>query len=262
MTVQLIPREVRWYGWKPDYPDQRDFQYKPALTKKQLAPQLGKTRNLARTKMPPVYDQGALGSCTANAIAGALQYQRRFERLPNVFMPSRLAIYYGEREIDNSIDYDAGAYIRDGMKVVAKQGAAPEELWPYDIGRFRERPPESYYPEAEKFQALVYERVEQTEFGLKAALWDGHPIVFGVSVYESFESSIVDQTGAVPTPKESETLLGGHAILMTGFSKTLVRFRNSWGDSWGKSGYGTMPLDYVLDPNLADDFWIIRDVED
>lgn len=258
MTV-LKPRQIRHYGWRPDTPDLRDRAAK-VVAPMRLAALPPSVDLSARPAMPPVYNQGELGSCTANAIGAAFEYELRRQELAD-FTPSRLAIYYGERVIERTVKTDAGAEIRDGMKVIAKQGAGPESLWPYVISRFAKAPPAAYVAVARKHLCVSYERVEQTEVGIKRALAAGYPIVFGISVYDSFESDAVAKTGLVPMPKKSEKLLGGHAILMTGYTKSRVRFRNSWGKSWGLGGYATLPFSYVLDSNLASDFWIAKIVE-
>lgn len=259
MTTILKPRRIRRFGWKPDIPDIRDRSAKVTAPMKVTA--LPKTVDLhARTAMPPIYDQGDLGSCTANAIAAAFEYELRKQKLAD-FMPSRLAIYYGERVIEGSVDSDAGAEIRDGMKVIAKQGAGPESLWPYNVARFRQQPSAEYFAAAKSHLCISYERVDQTELGLKRALAAGYPVVFGFTVYESFESDAVANTGRVPMPRKDEEVLGGHAVVMTGYTGTRVRVRNSWGVAWASSGYCTMPLDYVLNPDLASDFWICKLVQ-
>jgi len=255
----LTPRRIQRFGWRKDSLDPRDRTAKVVAPMKVSA--LPATVDLhTRAAMPPIVDQGQLGSCTSNAIAGAFEYELRKQKLAD-FPPSRLAIYYGERVIEGTVDSDAGAEIRDGMKVVAKQGAGPESLWPSNIALFRNAPNAAYQAAALKHLCISYERVEQTELGLKRAMAAGFPIVFGFTVYESFESDAVAATGRVPMPKASESVLGGHAVVMTGYTKTRVRCRNSWGPSWGVGGYFTMPLAYVLDQNLASDFWICKVVE-
>jgi C1A family cysteine protease len=98
---------------------------------------------------------------------------------------------------------------------------------------------------------------------LKGCLASGSPVVFGFSVYESFESAAVAKTGTMPMPKPSEKQLGGHAVLAVGYDDAQERviIRNSWGTGWGKKGCFTMPYAYITDDNLCDDFWTIRLVE-
>src|SRR5262249_13478309 len=140
----------------------------------------------------PVYDQGGLGSCTANAIGGAVQFDRRKSKQKPDFVPSRLFIYYNERVIEHSIHYDAGAQLRDGIKTVAKQGVCPEQEWPYDDtapssenapfpprAPAGQRPPSKCYTDAKKYAAISYQRVQQTLAQMKGCLADGYPFVFG-----------------------------------------------------------------------------------
>ena len=257
--ARLARRSIKGYGWIPDLPDRRDFVYSaPTGTLEALPPRVDLTAGC-----PPIYDQGNLGSCTAQAIAGALQFDQMKQGQPDVFTPSRLFIYYNERVVERTVDEDAGAMIRDGIKSVAKQGAPHETLWPYKISKFRTKPDAAAYKDAALHEAIVYQRVLQTEPQMKGCLASGYPFVFGFSVYESFETAAVAKNGAVPMPKPSETLLGGHAVLAVGYDDPARRFliRNSWGTSWGVGGYGTMPYEYLLDDDLTADLWTIKQVE-
>jgi C1A family cysteine protease len=243
----------RSYGWRPDKPDQRDHLFKAPRFRMGLP----KSVDL-RPSCPPVWDQGDLGSCTAQAIGAAVQFAMA-KQLAQQFQPSRLMIYYGERVIENSVGEDAGAEIRDGIKVVAKTGASPEVLWPYIIEKFTRKPPAKAYAAAKKLKAAKYERLTSTENQLKACLASGFPFVFGFSVYDSFETEAVARTGRMPVPKKTETLLGGHAVMAVGYSdaKKCFLVRNSWGTAWGIKGYFWMPYKLVTDTNFSDDFWMI-----
>jgi len=141
------------YGWIKDRPDFRDHLYR--RPSQLLAAPLPQTVDL-RQQCPPVYDQGQLGSCTANAIAGALEFDRLKQGLTD-FTPSRLFIYYNERAIEGTVDSDSGAQIRDGIKSVAAQGDCPESEWPYDISQFTVQPPQSCYDDALRYKALKYQ---------------------------------------------------------------------------------------------------------
>ena len=254
----LRPREVKRFGWTPDIPDARDYMYSAPEA---VLTSLPKKVDL-RSKMPKIYDQGQLGSCTANAIGGAFEFDQLKEGHKD-FMPSRLFIYYNERAMEGTIDTDAGAMIRDGMKSVAKVGVCTEDTWPYDISQFTAKPPAKAYTEAKKHQALVYRRVMGNLHQMQGCLASGYPFVFGFSVYESFMSPDVAKTGEVPLPPRGEQLIGGHAVAAVGYDDAKQSFivRNSWGTGWGIKGYCLMPYAYVSDPQLARDFWAIYTVE-
>jgi len=243
----------------PDLPDQRDHIFSaPAPVLTVLPPSV----DLQSACPPIVYDQGALGSCTANAIAGALEFDLGKQKLCD-FMPSRLFIYYNERKIEGTVDSDSGAMIRDGIKSVAKQGVCTEDLWPYEIDKFTEEPTSACYTAALDNQALSYQRVPQNLDQMRGCLANGFPFVFGFTVYESFESREVAKTGVVPMPGTGESILGGHAVLAVGYDDETQRFRvrNSWGSGWGDGGYFTIPYAYLTKRSLASDFWTISKIE-
>jgi C1A family cysteine protease len=254
--------KIKRYGWIPDLPDARDVLYS--------APQevLGKLP--AKVDLRPsgpniVYDQGELGSCTGNAIAGAVQFERIKQNLSNAqtLLPSRLFIYYNERVIEGTVSQDSGAAIRDGVKSVATQGVCFEsgpDSWPYEISKFTAKPPQGCYDAALKNKIVQYSRVVQILNQMKGCLAHGYPFVFGFTVYESFESSQVAKTGVVPMPGPQEHAIGGHATLAMGYDDTEHRFivRNSWGPDWGMKGHFTIPYAYLTDSHLSDDFWTIR----
>jgi C1A family cysteine protease len=251
-------RKIARYGWIRDIPDQRDLLY---AAPPEFLLKLPSSVDL-RPQCPPVYDQGELGSCTANAIAADLEFDQMKEKQSQIFVPSRLFIYYNERVMEGTVASDSGAQIRDGIKSVAKQGACPENLWPYDITKFAVKPPQQCYTQALKYKAVQYQRVSQISNQLKGCLASGYPFVFGFTVYESFESLQVSQTGHAPMPSATEAVVGGHAVMAVGYDDSQNWFivRNSWGEEWGMQGYFTLPYTYLLDQNLASDFWTIRTV--
>jgi C1A family cysteine protease len=203
-----------------------------------------------------------LGSCTANAIAAAFEYSQVKGGRAD-FMPSRLFIYYEERKMEGSIESDAGAMIRDGVKVINKIGVVSEVEWPYDISKFAVEPTARVYGDARYHRSVRYQRVGQTLNTMRHCLAQGNPFVFGFQVYDSFMSDRVAKTGDVSMPGQDEDALGGHAVLAVGY-KTIYGAlvficRNSWGE-WGDKGYFYMPAAYLLDSNLCDDLWTISQV--
>lgn len=248
-------RKIKHYGWRRDLPDNRDYLY---FAPPQILASLPPSIDL-RSQCPPVYDQGQLGSCTANAIAGAVEFDLIKEQQKRVFVPSRLFLYYNERVIEGTPDTDSGAEIRDGIKSMSSQGDCPEDLWPYDITKFAVKPPATCYQNAKQYEAVKYQRLQQDLNQFKGCLASGYPFVFGFTVYSSFESQQVATTGHAPMPQPGEEVLGGHAVVAVGFDDSQQWFivRNSWGTSWGMKGYFTMPYTYLLDQNLSSDFWTI-----
>ena len=240
-------------GCIPDTPDFRDLNY--SIKREGVLPEYIDFRN----QCPPVYDQGQLGSCTANAIAAAMEFDLRKQHLQE-FMPSRLFIYYNERAMEGTINSDSGAQIRNGIKSVNTLGVCPESEWKYNIKKFKSKPKKKCYSDALANVTLKYERINQTLSDMRTCLAEGFPFVAGISVYESFESEVVAKTGLVPMPKEIETLLGGHAILIVGYNDKENKFlcRNSWGNVWGVRGYFYLPYQYLVNNNLACDFWKIN----
>jgi C1A family cysteine protease len=257
-VAALTTRNVQWYGWVPDLPDQRDFLYAaPAPYQAKTPPSVD-----LRKKCPPVYDQGQLGSCTANAIAGAIHFDQRKAGLKQ-FTPSRLFIYYNERAMEGTINSDSGAQIRDGIKSVATLGAPPEPDWPYNIATFTQKPPDKAYTDARQHLVVLYQRLIQDLNTFKGCLASGFPFVFGFTCYESFESKTVAKSGILPMPESGEKVVGGHAVLCVGYddkSRTFL-IRNSWGKDWGLKGYFKMPYAYLTNRSLASDLWTIRSVQ-
>jgi C1A family cysteine protease len=243
----------RTYGWYPDIPDQRDYLYS-AIRPVIRLPKKADLRSFCST----VEDQGALGSCTAQALAGNLEFLDN--RIDSIYTDvSRLFIYYNERALIDSVDYDSGASLRDGIKSLKNSGVCEERLWPYSIEKFTKKPPAKCYRDAKGHRIKSYYRIGSLREML-ICLVEGYPFVFGFTVYESFESARVAKTGKVNMPRKGETVLGGHAVMAVGYDQKGKRFlaRNSWGRNWGMDGYFTMPFAYL--EALADDFWTVRRV--
>ncbi|HRZ19654.1 MAG TPA: C1 family peptidase [Methanofastidiosum sp.] len=239
------------YGWKPDIPDQRDFVFKTPRAFVALPPKID-----LRSYCSPVENQSTLGSCTANAIAGALEYAQIKNGLSSYEEISRLFIYYNERMMEGTIQSDAGATLRSGIKSLVKYGACSESLWPYSISKFATKPNCCSYRDATNHKVLEYQRISSLE-DMKFCLASDLPFVFGISIYVSFESVEVRQTGIVPMPGIQEKCLGGHAVCAVGYDdeKEWLIVRNSWGNQWGDKGYFYLPYEYA--EKLGGDFWAI-----
>jgi C1A family cysteine protease len=239
--------------WRPDRLDTRDYKYN--LTAK-ASPDIVDLRPYCSS----IEDQGNLGSCTGQAVAGAIELLNKRARKPADI--SRLFIYYYERVLLGTVNYDSGAYIRDGIKVTNKYGASLEKYWPYNISKFRQEPVTEAKSDALSRKVTRYERVENLN-GCIDALTNGYPVVMGFYVYDSFLTMNVARTGKMPYPNtKRERFRGGHAVLLVGYDKKKKVFiaRNSWGINWGDRGYFYMPFDVVGNTNMSGDFWIIKAV--
>jgi C1A family cysteine protease len=253
---------MRTYGWRRDSLDQRDHRL--SLPQRRVSAALPDTLDM-QLHMPGVYDQGQLGSCTANGIAGAIEYRRRRQKLPD-FVPSRLFIYWNERVIEGTPASDAGAEIRDGIKSVATQGACSEDIiqpspWPYDITQFAAQPPQACFDQAKRDLVASYATVDQTDVdAIRAALVSDYPVVFGFTVYDGFEN--MDGDFVCPLPHDVDVPLGGHCVVICGYDhpKQLFKCRNSYGKGWGLAGYFWMPYAYITNTDISADYWTIDTV--
>lgn len=213
--------------------------------------------------MDYIYDQRNLGSCTANALCWAFRYKQR------IIDPSRLFIYYNERyldylEGDNGIGVDDGSTLLQGVKSLVKYGVCEEKFYPYIVSKFAQKPSKQAFTSGELNQVLSYGIVQQNLNSMKKCLADGNPFVFGIYVYESYETNTVENTGIIPDPDLfREANLGGHALICIGYDDTTQRFKfaNSYGRMWGDRGYGYISYNYLLNPNLTDDMWVIYTLE-
>lgn len=256
-TEYAEPDAEHEYGWHRSLPD--PFAIVADATDLTIADEVD-----PRNALPDCYDQGNLGSCTANAIAGALQYNNILDGT-DFGTPSRLFIYYSEREIEGTIGRDSGAYGHDGFRVLRGKGAPAESIWPYVVQNYKYRPSADAYTEAKEHRISRYvhpglpatRSIAERTSVLKALLSNQQTIAFGFTVYESFESNAVANNGVVPMPQSGEKNLGGHEPLLVGYLKGYPDHglvRNSWGPEWGLGGYFLMPWAYICDPRYADDW--------
>lgn len=268
-------------GWIPDYPDFRDYTEETEDVKTVLAP-----TGLKKAKQFPtsvdlkewcsaVENQGMLGSCTAHAGVGIIEYYEK-KSFGRHIDASRLFLYKVTRNL-MKMKGDTGAYLRSTMGAMVLFGVPPEEYWAYtdDEIEFDREPPAFCYAFAQNYQALKYFRHDPpgtpTDTILKRVktyLAAAHPAMFGFTVYSSIEQA--DDTGKIPFPSPMEKIEGGHAIVAIGYDDKMkiknkyggvettgaLLIRNSWGDGWGENGYGWLPYEYVL-RGLAEDFWSI-----
>jgi C1A family cysteine protease len=249
-----LPGSERYYGWKPSLPDLRDLHYHaPAHVMASLPPAVDLSAGVG-----PVLNQGQIGSCGPNSSDSLIMFDQQKQSLP-VASVSRLLIYYYSRLLMGTVQQDSGVNNRDMLKALNQYGFCDESLWPYDTIRFTSQPPAEAVKAAAPNKIQSYAVVNQTLGGVKGCLASGFPFLFGFTVYESFESQEVANTGIVPMPQRSERSVGGHDVVICGYDDITQRFKfkNSWG-SWGMGGFGYFPYAYVLDPNLSGDFWVVN----
>lgn len=239
------------FGWVPDFPDLRDYRFAAPHAPTSIK------RHSNRAGQSPVRDQRDLGACTGFAVTGAIEYLRRADLDLYSTTYSPLFSYYLARKIRGWEQEDSGAMIRDIVKAMATDGAAPETSWPYDVRRFATPPSKTATKQATRWRLGSYYRCEGLD-RVTAAISQSLPVVGGFSVYSSMLTSEVDRTGVVPMPTKRDRLVGGHAVLFTGFDYVTgyVEFKNSWG-AWGDAGYGYLPVEYLNDDDLSDDFWAL-----
>lgn len=239
-------------GWHPSLPDHRDYIYE--------APMMASLPSSVdlRFQMPPVYDQGNVGSCTAQALGALLQYDAIKQNKVNKNTPSRLFIYYNERVLQNTVNSDSGASMRVGIQSIVQWGFCDETLWVHDTTKFKTKPTPPAYSAALPNKVRHYSRINQDLTQLRTALSQGNAFVFGFSVYDPFVSKAVSESGILPMP--TGRLLGGHAVLGVGYddAKQMFLIRNSYGEKWGQGGYFHMPYSYITNPRLASDFWLVE----
>lgn len=235
-------------GWKPSNPGVEE----PCFESKFFTP-LRTTSHIIR-EYTPISDQGALGSCVANATADALEILQGIEDPSSVQPLSRLFIYFNARHMDGKGIRDEGTYIRNAFKSLKEIGVCLESEWPYIEGRVNKQPPllsfrtamgnklKDFYPIINSGQNRIQD--------IEIAISNNHPVVFGAMIGKEFFSA---NDSIVNIPKST---IGGHAMIITGFNQNAFYVRNSWGKSWGdKTGHCWMSKDYIAS-SLCSDLWV------
>jgi len=251
---KVFIRDNKWYGCRRDVRDPRDHRF--LALPMALPPSVD-----LRPDCPEVMDQDARGSCVAHGVIGSMRYLLVMKGGPRDHHLSRLQLYYDAREIEGTSKEDSGCEIRDAIKCAAKIGVAHESRWPYKIRKFDAKPPANVYVDALKFRALEYQRVDVSTFAVRTALAQKHPVIIGLSLFESFESLAVSRTGMVPMPNLSrEQMIGGHCMYVVGYGQRDGHFtvRNSWNTDWGDKGDCYMPEQMLGSPDYGSDYWIVQ----
>jgi C1A family cysteine protease len=241
---------MRIYNLKIDRlrPSLLDFKHIP---KKAKLPEIVDLST--SSKMPPVFNQGNLGSCTAQAFTAVYHF------IKPGFLGSRLFLYYNERMLENDIANDSGATLYSGVVCLKKYGVCVESLYAYIIADFAKPPSAAIYKAALANRLVKAQNLPNSIASIQNALASGFPIVIGIAIYSEFESAIVTKTGVVPMPRASSKFLGGHAVVVVGYDNRtkLFKVRNSWGAGWGVKGYFFLPYQYLQRSNLSSDLWVL-----
>lgn len=219
-----------------------------------------------RRLCPVAENQGNIGSCVAFATAGVHEMKQRYEKKDIPIVLSKLFIYYEARRAINAVHEDAGSRIRDGMRILGSIGSPPQHHYPYDTTKWKDEPPAYLYNLAKLNVARLYARVAKNQQQIEACLFSGHPIAFGLLLYDGFfDPNGVRKTGTQRLPNlKKENKRGGHAMTLVGYDrpKRFFLVKNSWGTQWGHSGFAWISYDYILHPSLSYDFWTIKLVGD
>ncbi len=248
---------ARKMGWKPDVGGVVDKSFGPRFRGVAIKESVD-----LRAEMPPIYDQGSLGSCVGNGTAAVLDYAHVKSNPGAKFItPSRLWLYYFGRVAIGTVNQDSGCQIRDVKDAALNLGAAVENIWPYRESKFKVKPSSAAYADALKHQAITAYKVE-TVNDVKSALSLGLPVVFGVPVYNAI-MNLSWSSYTLPMPAKNERSIGGHCMVVVGYRNKdqMLIVRNSWGYTWGRGGHMLMPVAYWEKFQRQTDAWVISSSE-
>jgi len=242
------------YNHIKDKPDSRDIKYKiPSPHLVSLPTYVDLSHEIV------ILDQKTEGSCVSQGCSQVDRVIRIRKGLPN-WIGSRNFIYFNGRSLENDVKDDGGLQVRDGLKAILWKGVCDENLWPYNSTTLFKKPTMPVYKAAIIHKNVQYQSVNQDLTSIKSALAAKNMIIIGISVYDSFESDSVNAGSPIPLPNTStETLLGGHCCVLCGYNDATQMFTlcNSWGESWSNKGFDQIPYNYIANPNLCSDLWIL-----
>ena len=247
----ITPCDHSWYGWRPQLKDSRD---RPVMLGQAT---VSASVDLRMTGLlPPVMNQGAIGSCTAHGTFVCAGYDLN-KKNPGLFKVwSPLGLYWWSRYSEGTVGSDSGAVIRDVMKVIADHGVGSNDYWPYDLTKLYDKPSQDFEDDSPSYKAQSYSSVANNSSAIKAALAQVGPVVFGMTIYSSFESEEVTATGIVPMPGAGENVMGGHCMAFVGYANGRYIVQNSWDTDWGDKGFCYIPEAYINE--YASDLWTIN----
>lgn len=203
----------------------------------------------------PVKDQGDEGSCTGHAYSSVREFlARKYEDNGPILSPQFL--YCAELIAEGTFPQDAGANSRTGCVILNQNGCCEEALFPY-ISSQIQHPTLAQMSNAQKYLGGAYHRITHLP-DLLSCLSSGYVCTLGFTVYESFESDKIGNTGIMTMPKSHEKSIGGHEVFAVGYDLTTERvlIQNSWGSSWGQNGRFEMPFEFITDTNNVSDIWM------
>ena len=233
-------------GLKRSKKDSRDYKYSSPLRNHKILP--------TEYELPiirAIYNQQTLNSCASHAVS---QQILALEDYTKSVYPSRLFLYYNARTVAGDEDEDEGTTYRDMYKGLFNFGFCDEKMWKYDPNNVLVKPSSECYATADKDLVKKYKSLVNSLYSIKYALCENLPVAIGLVLYENFEP---DDMGVIQMPKGK--IEGSHAVVIVGYSDhtRLFKILNSWGPSWVLDGFAYVPYDYVLNPDLCHDLWIV-----